>query len=105
MSIGLNSKRGRKHEELAEEQIKWLIIFLDRTDITYINSGKKHHMNVGKVGESSDLPMDKLALLISLIRNCTISSNLKNSTFGINTFQSLHACVKYARTPVSLQRT
>ena len=59
MRIGLNSKRGRKHEELAEEQIKWLNIFLDRTDMTYINQGKKHHMNVGKVDESSDLPMDK----------------------------------------------
>ena len=50
--------------------------------------------------KSSDLLMEKCALLISLIRNfllqnCIISSNLSNSISGMNKLQSLHACVKY----------
>ena len=42
-------KRGRKHQDLDEDQQYWLIEFLERSDMTYINPGKKDHIYVGKI--------------------------------------------------------
>ena len=50
MRIVLKEKRGRKHRDLNEDQEHWLVEFLERSDISYINPGKKDHVYVGKVG-------------------------------------------------------
>ena len=34
-------KRGKKKDELSDEELKWLKEFLDRPDISHMNPGKK----------------------------------------------------------------
>ncbi|XP_066916722.1 uncharacterized protein [Clytia hemisphaerica] len=45
----LSKKKGRKYEDLSEEQVEWLKDFLERSDMTYINPGKKDHVYIGKI--------------------------------------------------------
>ena len=42
------AKRGKKKDELSDEQLKWLKEFIDRPDISYMNPGRKDHRYVGK---------------------------------------------------------
>ena len=42
------AKRGKKKDELIDEELEWLKEFLDRPDISYMNPGKKDHVYVGK---------------------------------------------------------
>ena len=42
------AKRGKKKDELSDDKLKWLKEFLDRPDISYMNSGRKGHVYVGK---------------------------------------------------------
>ena len=42
------AKRGKKKDELSDEELKWLKDFLDRPDISYMNPGRKDHVYVGK---------------------------------------------------------
>ena len=53
MRIALCRKRGRKYEDLSEEEVKWLKNYLERPEMTYINPGKKDNVYVGKVDGKS----------------------------------------------------
>ena len=41
MRIALSKTGGIKHQDLSDDQIEWLKEFMDRSDMTYINPGKK----------------------------------------------------------------
>ena len=45
--------RRDKYKDLSEEQIDWLTEFMDRSDMTYINPGKRDHVYIGKFDEKS----------------------------------------------------
>ena len=54
MRINLAKKRGRKYEDLTEEEVEWLKNYMERPEMTYINPGKKDNVYVGKIdGKSS----------------------------------------------------
>ena len=42
------AKRGKKKDELSDEELKWLKEFLDHPNITYMNPGRKDHVYVGQ---------------------------------------------------------
>ena len=42
------AKRGKKKDELSDEELKWLKEFLDCPDISYMFPGRKDHVHVGK---------------------------------------------------------
>ena len=42
------AKRGKKKDELSDEELKWIKEFLDRPDISYMNPKRKDHVYVGK---------------------------------------------------------
>ena len=49
----MQQNRGRPHKVLNEEENIWLIEFLNRSDISYSNPGRKDHVHIGKIdGES-----------------------------------------------------
>ena len=53
LRINLQQNRGRPRKELNEEEKIWLIEFLNRSDISYTNPGRKDHVHIGKIdGES-----------------------------------------------------
>ena len=49
LRIAASVKKGRKSKDLSEEQIAWLEQFLNRSDITYMNPGRKDNVYVGKI--------------------------------------------------------
>ena len=49
MRIQFQNKRGRKKDELNDEEREWLIEFLDRSDTSYTTPGRKDHVYVGKI--------------------------------------------------------
>ena len=53
LRIDFQENRGRPRKELNEEKKIWLIEFLDRSDISYTNPGRKNHIYIGMFdGES-----------------------------------------------------
>ena len=53
LRINLKEKRGRPPKELTEREKIWLLEFLDRSDISYTNPGRKDSVYIGKInGES-----------------------------------------------------
>lgn len=48
IAIALSKNKGQKYEDLSEEQIDYLKGFMDRSDMTYINWGKRDHVYIGK---------------------------------------------------------
>ena len=53
LRINLQQNRGRPRRELNEEEKICLIEFLNRSDISYTNPGRKDHVYIGKIdGES-----------------------------------------------------
>ena len=48
IAIALLKNKGQKYEDLSEEQIDYLKGFMDRSDMTYINWGKRDHVYIGK---------------------------------------------------------
>ena len=42
------AKRGKKKDELSDEELKWLKEFLDCPDISYMFPGRKGHVHVGQ---------------------------------------------------------
>jgi len=53
MRIALSKKKGRKCEDLSEEQVEWLREYLERPEMTYINPGKKDNVYIGKIDGKS----------------------------------------------------
>ena len=53
LRVNLKETRGRPCKELVEEEKIWLIEFLNRSDISYTNPGRKDNVYIGKLnGES-----------------------------------------------------
>ena len=49
LRINLNgNKRGRKAKMMTQEQEHWLFEVLERSDMTYMNPGRKDHVYTGK---------------------------------------------------------
>ena len=49
LRIAPKGKRGRKSNDLSDEQIAWIEEFLNRSDVTYMNPGRKDNVYIGKV--------------------------------------------------------
>ena len=45
----MHKNRGRPREELSEEKKDWMVEFLSRSDMTYINPGCQDNVYIGKV--------------------------------------------------------
>ena len=53
LRVDLKENRGRRRKELSDEEKMWLIEFLNRSDISYTNPGRKDNVYIGKFnGES-----------------------------------------------------
>ena len=47
--IKMHENRGRPRKELLEEKNDWVIEFLSRSDMNYINPGRQDNFYIGKV--------------------------------------------------------
>ena len=121
MRIALSKKRGRKYEDLSEEEVNWLKNYLERPEMTYINPGKKDNVYVGKV-DGKSMYVQKQYLLWTLRDTLDIINGSKfeggpnneasfpgtfekkqyvkynkNNTYGTKTFPSRHAFARFVR--------
>ena len=53
LRVNFKETRGRTCKELVEEEMIWLIEFLNRSDITYTNPGHKDNVYIGKLNGKS----------------------------------------------------
>ena len=62
LRINLKEKRGRPCKELTEREKIWLVEFLDRSDISYTNPGRKESVYIGKINEERQYMQKKYLL-------------------------------------------
>ena len=79
------NSRGRKRQELYEEEQLWLSKFLSQPDITYVTPDKKDQIYMGKVDGQKMLRQEKYLLwtlndLLDISNGWSVSSN-ENNTF------------------------
>ena len=61
LRINLKEKRGRPRKELTEREKIWLVEFLDRSDISYTNPGRKDSVYIGKINGESQYMQKKIS--------------------------------------------
>ena len=69
--------RGRKKQELNEDEIAWLTEFLDRPDVSLITPGKNDHVYVGKVDGKKQFLQKRYLLwtlrdLLDIANGCSV---------------------------------
>ena len=97
------NNRGRKRQELTEEEHSWLNEFLSQPDIAYVTPGKKDQIYMGKVDGQKMFRQKKYLLwtlndLLDIANGCSVSSNESNTfvtTFNRKlSFRQLYEFIK-----------
>ena len=58
--IKMHKNRGHPRKELSEKKKDWMIEFLNRSDMNYINPGRQDNVCIGKLdGERKYLPQQQ----------------------------------------------
>ena len=95
-------KRGRKKNELDEQESDWLEEFFNRSDVTYTTPGKKDQIYIGKVDGEKVFKQKKYFLwtlneLLDIVNGGSIASNTEDflDAFGRKlSFRQLYDNVK-----------
>ena len=97
------NNRGRKRQEITEEELSWLSEFLSQPDITYVTPGKKDQIYMRKLDGQKMFRQKKYLLwtlndLLDIVNGCSVSTN-ENNTFvtGFNrklSFRQLNEFIK-----------
>ena len=100
LRINLKEKRGRPRKELTEREKIWLVEFLDMSDISYTNPGRKDSVYIGKInGESQYMQKKYLLWPLREIVSIANSQEAVNESFEskfdkILTFSQLYDFLK-----------
>ena len=96
LRINLKEKRGRPRKELTEREKIWLVEFLDRSDISYTNPGRKDSVYIGKInGESQYMQKKYLREIVSIANSQEAVDESFESKFDkILTFSQLYDFLK-----------
>ena len=82
----MHENRGHPRKALSEEKKDWVIEFLSRSDMTYINPGRQDNVYIGKVdGERKYLPRQYLLWTLKDLLDIINDSELHFSNF-VSTF-------------------